>query len=69
MFYPYFVTFSINGFSHGTLPRPAMTVGEGAARGGMFSGTNDFDASHPALAREHRGDQSDAHGRARSIVR
>jgi len=48
MFYPYFVTFSINGFSHGTLPLPSMTVKKGQhVRWYVFSGTNDFDAHTP----------------------
>jgi len=48
MFYPYFVTFSINGFSHGTMPLEALTVKKGQrVRWYVFSGTNDFDAHTP----------------------
>jgi len=48
MFYPFFVTFSINGFSHGTLPLSSMTVKKGErVRWYVFAGTNDFDAHTP----------------------
>ncbi len=46
--YPYFVTFSINGFLYGTLPLRAMTVKKGQhVRWYLFASTNDFDAHSP----------------------
>lgn len=43
-FYPYFVTFTINGFAHGTLPLRAMTVRKGErVRWYVMASTNDFD--------------------------
>ena len=48
MFYPFFVTFSINGYSHGTLPLASVTVKKGErVRWYIFAGTNDFDAHTP----------------------
>jgi FtsP/CotA-like multicopper oxidase with cupredoxin domain len=47
-FYPFFVTFSINGFSHGTMPLEAMTVRKGErVRWYAMSSTNDFDFHTP----------------------
>jgi FtsP/CotA-like multicopper oxidase with cupredoxin domain len=47
-FYPFFVTFSINGFEHGSMPLPALTVKKGQrVRWYVFAGTNDFDAHTP----------------------
>ena len=47
-FYPYFVTFSINGFSHGTMPLDAVTVRKGErVRWYVMSSTNDFDFHTP----------------------
>ena len=47
-FYPYFVTFSINGFTHGTLPTAALTMNKGErVRRYVFSSTNDFDTHSP----------------------
>jgi hephaestin len=47
-FYPFFVTFSINGFSHGTMPLDAMTVRKGErVRWYAMSSTNDFDFHTP----------------------
>lgn len=47
-FYPYFVTFSINGFAHGSLPLNALTLKKGQkVRWYVFAGTNDFDAHTP----------------------
>ena len=44
MFYPYFVTFSVNGFARGTLPLQALTVRKGErVRWYVFGATNDFD--------------------------
>jgi FtsP/CotA-like multicopper oxidase with cupredoxin domain len=46
--YPYFVTFSINGFLHGTLPLRALTVRRGQhVRWYLLASTNDFDAHSP----------------------
>ena len=46
--YPYFVTFSINGFAHGSMPLRALTMRKGAhVRWYVFSGTNDFDFHTP----------------------
>ncbi|HEU4939777.1 MAG TPA: multicopper oxidase domain-containing protein [Vicinamibacterales bacterium] len=47
-FYPFFVTFSINGFAHGTMPLDAMTVRKGErVRWYAMSSTNDFDFHTP----------------------
>jgi len=47
-FYPYFVKFTINGFTHGTLPTSALTMRKGErVRWYLFSSTNDFDAHAP----------------------
>ena len=47
-FYPYFVTFSLNGFSHGTMPLDALTVRKGErVRWYVMSSTNDFDFHTP----------------------
>jgi FtsP/CotA-like multicopper oxidase with cupredoxin domain len=46
--YPYFVTFSINGFSHGSMPLHALTMKKGEhVRWYVFSGINDFDFHTP----------------------
>lgn len=46
--FPYFVTFSINGFAHGTMPLRAITMRKGERiRWYLFSGVNDFDAHSP----------------------
>jgi manganese oxidase len=46
--YPPFVTFSINGFSHGTLPVKDLTVKKGQrVRWYLLASTNDFDAHSP----------------------
>jgi FtsP/CotA-like multicopper oxidase with cupredoxin domain len=46
--YPYFVTFSINGYSHGSMPLKALTMRKGEhVRWYVFSGTNDFDFHTP----------------------
>jgi len=46
--YPYFVTFSINGYSHGSMPLRALTMREGEhVRWYVFAGTNDFDFHTP----------------------
>ncbi|MGH9530045.1 MAG: multicopper oxidase domain-containing protein [Terriglobales bacterium] len=46
--YPYFVTFSINGFSHGSMPLRALTMRKGEhVRWYLFSGSNDFDFHTP----------------------
>jgi FtsP/CotA-like multicopper oxidase with cupredoxin domain len=46
--YPFFVRFSINGYSHGSLPLRAMTMHKGEhVRWYLFSGTNDFDFHTP----------------------
>ena len=47
-FYPYFVKFTVNGFTHGSMPLPALTFKKGQrVRWYVFSGTNDFDAHAP----------------------
>ena len=47
-FYPWFVKFSINGFTHGALPLEAMTVKKGdRVRWYLMSSTNDFDIHAP----------------------
>ena len=47
-FYPYFVKFSINGFTKATAPLPAFTMKAGQrVRWYIFSSTNDFDAHAP----------------------
>jgi FtsP/CotA-like multicopper oxidase with cupredoxin domain len=47
-FYPFFVTFSINGFSHGTMPLDTVTVRKGErVRWYVMSSTNDFDFHTP----------------------
>jgi hephaestin len=46
--YPYFVRFSINGFSHGSMPLRAITMHKGEhVRWYLFSGVNDFDFHSP----------------------
>ncbi len=46
--YPYFVTFSINGFAHGSMPLKALTMRKGEhVRWYVFSGINDFDFHTP----------------------
>jgi hypothetical protein len=46
--YPYLVTFSINGFAHGTMPLRAITMRKGEhVRWYLFIGVNDFDAHSP----------------------
>ena len=46
--YPYFVEFSINGFTHGTLPLEALTMDKGErVRWYVFASTNDFDFHTP----------------------
>ena len=46
--YPPFVTFSINGFSRGTLPLRSVTVKRGEhVRWYLLASTNDFDAHSP----------------------
>ncbi len=46
--YPYFVTFSINGFSRGSMPLTALTMRKGEhVRWYLFSGMNDFDFHTP----------------------
>ncbi|HEV7219153.1 MAG: multicopper oxidase domain-containing protein [Terriglobales bacterium] len=46
--YPYFVTFSINGFSHGSMPLSALTIRKGEhVRWYLFAGMNDFDFHTP----------------------
>ncbi len=46
--YPSFVTFSINGFMHGTLPLKSLTVKKGErVRWYLLASTNDFDAHSP----------------------
>jgi len=46
--YPHFVKFSINGFSHGSLPLRALTMRKGEhIRWYLFSGINDFDFHTP----------------------
>jgi len=47
-FYPYFVTFSLNGFAHGSMPLDALTVHKGErVRWYAMSSTNDFDFHTP----------------------
>jgi hephaestin len=47
-FYPYFVKFSINGFTHGSAPLAAFTMKTGErVRWYFFSSTNDFDVHAP----------------------
>jgi manganese oxidase len=46
--YPYFVRFSINGFSHGNMPLRSVTIHRGEhVRWYLFSGINDFDMHAP----------------------
>jgi len=46
--YPYFVTFSINGFTHGALPLRSFTFKKGErVRWYLMASTNDFDAHTP----------------------
>ena len=46
--YPYFVTFSINGFAHSSMPLRAFTMRKGEhVRWYLFSGANDFDFHTP----------------------
>lgn len=46
--YPHFVKFSINGFAHGSMPLPALTMHKGEhVRWYLFSGANDFDFHTP----------------------
>ena len=46
--YPYFVTFSINGFAHSSMPLRALTMRKGEhVRWYVFSGANDFDFHTP----------------------
>ena len=46
--YPHFVKFSINGFSHGSMPLRALTMHKGEhVRWYLFSGINDFDFHTP----------------------
>jgi len=48
MLYPYFVTFSVNGFARGSLPLQALTVRKGErVRWYVFGATNDFDFHTP----------------------
>ena len=47
-FYPWFVKFTINGFSHGSLPLSALTLQKGErVRWYLMSSTNDFDLHAP----------------------
>ena len=47
-FYPYFVKFSINGFTHGAGPENMFSMKKGQhVRWYVFSSTNDFDAHAP----------------------
>lgn len=47
-FYPWFVTFTINGFAHGSLPLAAYTLRKGQrVRWYLMSSTNDFDFHAP----------------------
>lgn len=47
-FYPWFVKFTINGFTHGSLPLSAMTLRKGErVRWYLMSSTNDFDIHAP----------------------
>jgi manganese oxidase len=64
--FPYFVYFSVNGFTHGTLPLRALTVKKGErVRWYLFASTNDFDAHAPhwhgntVLIRGMRSDVAD----------
>ncbi len=46
--YPHFVTFSINGFAHGSMPLRALTMRKGEhVRWYLFAGINDFDFHTP----------------------
>lgn len=46
--YPYFVTFSINGFVHGSMPLKSLTMRKGeTVRWYVFAGMNDFDFHTP----------------------
>ena len=46
--YPHYVKFSINGFSHGSMPLRALTMHKGErVRWYLFSGINDFDFHTP----------------------
>jgi manganese oxidase len=46
--YPYFVEFSINGFTHGALPLEELTIKKGQrVRWYVFASTNDFDVHAP----------------------
>ena len=46
--YPWYVKFTINGFIHGSMPLPALTVREGQrVRWYVMSSTNDFDVHAP----------------------
>jgi FtsP/CotA-like multicopper oxidase with cupredoxin domain len=47
-FYPWFVKFTINGFIHGSMPLPALTIHRGQrVRWYLMSSTNDFDVHAP----------------------
>lgn len=47
-FYPWFVTFTINGFAHGTLPLESVTFRRGdRVRWYLMASTNDFDFHTP----------------------
>ncbi len=47
-FYPWFVTFTINGFSRGSLPLSTLTVRKGQrVRWYVMASTNDFDFHAP----------------------
>ena len=47
-FYPWFVTFSLNGYAHGSMPLKAITVRKGErVRWYVMSSTNDFDFHTP----------------------
>ena len=46
--YPHFVKFSVNGYSHGSMPLRALTMHKGEhVRWYLFSGMNDFDFHTP----------------------
>jgi FtsP/CotA-like multicopper oxidase with cupredoxin domain len=46
--YPWFVQFSINGYTHGALPLEALTIRKGQrVRWYVFASTNDFDGHSP----------------------
>ena len=46
--YPWFVKFTINGFVHGSMPLPALTIRKGErVRWYLMSSTNDFDFHAP----------------------